>query len=883
MDRFKTIVFAAVIVGTLLLRAQDFFAVHSPRFNNGGEFPGATGSVVCTNGEAHLAFDFAKGGHYVAAHFAVPENPLAAAIRFEADIPGTTHLALRITDGTGQSFLHVLHDVTEGWETITVPVEGKYWDGGWGGAKDHIVHQPLKSVVFQAENLTQDMPGGGKGVIKVRKLEFLKDAVSPMERQFPEPLTDISFTRAIQRAMDAQDALEDLVPKLEAKGLGAKSRASLAVLNDFFPWVLEDSQRGMTNRAVREAREMAKIGERAVSRARAILEGRERDFPVPKYETGPIEISHAQTIGNRIWPDGRRDRGPVIQTGFGHFVNVQRLMHKLPPLGNSIIQMETGPRQVLATETTVNSNELNHMQSVLDRAARENISVALLLSPHYFPQWAYEKYPDVKTCGGDWGHYCVYNTNACFVIEKYLRIVVPRFAGHPALHSFILTNEPARDNGGKCPVRVREWPQWLEREYGTVEKLNAECRTDYASFADVPMAGKGKQTQELFAAFCRFNRGKFADWHRWMADVVHSLAPSVPVHAKVMIDYAMNKDNGSFASVDPVAITRLSQFGGNDAHDYYPPFGGFWGHNWWQWAHRWWWDEAGYDLQRSVKDIPVFNSENHIQPDRSMATYIPGEQTYATLWQNAVHGQSTTTVWTWERFHDPKGKHEFCGLMLDRPECLEAWAHAALDLSRLADKLAPIQNLPPQVLVLHSTTDIGLNGSRTFASVYRAAAFLGQALGVVTEDMLADCATASALPRPFDLAHVLLVPHVNLAQLPLRTREGLERFKEKGGRVIEVEIGSERKMHRDFVAQSADWKLADVPIARDAKGLPVFGVETRGYRTKAKSYLTLCNQFVEPLEVRLETEGGDFISGQKVPKVFTLKPLEVKFVVLPRK
>ena len=178
-----------------------------------------------------------------------------------------------------------------------------------------------------------DLTGIGLGGNKVRKLEFLKDAVSPMERQFPEPLADVSFTRAIQRATDAQDALEDLVPKLEAKGLGAKSRASLAVLNDFFPWVLEDSQRGMTNRAVREAREMAKVGERAVSRARAILEGRERDFPVPKYETGPIEISHAQTIGNRIWPDGRRDRGPVIQTGFGHFVNVQRLMHKLPPLG----------------------------------------------------------------------------------------------------------------------------------------------------------------------------------------------------------------------------------------------------------------------------------------------------------------------------------------------------------------------------------------------------------------------------------------------------------------------------------------------------------------------------------------------------------------------
>jgi len=881
-DRLKALVCVLSFAVLWAANAGDYFSVR-PKFHNGGEFPGATGWATCTNGEVALAFDFAGGGHYVSATFDVPDRPTANAVRFEANIPPTTHLTMRLTDGTGQTFQHTLHDVTEGWETVTIPIDGKYWDGGWGGAKDHVFHQPIRGFSLLAESLSQDVPGGEKGVIRMRNVEFLKGAVSPSQKSFPEPLDDVPFVRAVQRATDARDALEDLVPQLEAKGLGAKSRATLSVLDNFFPWLLEDSQRGMSNRVVREAREMAKIGERAVSRARAILAGRERDFPVPKYETGPIAISHAQTIGNRCWPDGHRDRGPVIQTGFGHFANVQRQMHKLLPLGCSIIQMETGPREILTAENEVNSNELDRIQAVLDRAARENVSVTLLLSPHYFPQWAYEKYPDVKSCSGGWQRYCVYNTNACAVIEKYLRIVVPRFAGHPALHSFGLTNEPARDNGGKCPVRQREWPTWLEREYGTLDTMNAAFGTHYASFSEVPKSADGNLHPSLKAAFCRFNRSKFADWHRWMADIVHEMAPDAPVHSKIIINWAMNRDNGSFSSIDPVAFSKLSQFSGNDSHDYYLPFGGWAAHNWWEWAHCWWWTEAGYDLQRSVKDIPVFNSENHIQPDRTTEHYIPGEQTYAVLWQNAIHGQSTTTIWTWERFYDPTGKHEFCGLMLDRPECMEAWAHAALDLSRLADRLAPIQNLPPQILVLHSTTDVAANGPRTFMSVYRAASFLGQALGVITEDMLAEYASAKEAMRPFDKARVVLVPHVNLRIVPSSVREGLARFKARGGTVIDVNLGSERKMHRDFAVMSANWGLSDVPVARNARGIPAFGVETRGYRTKEKSYISLCNHLPAPVEVTVEAAGGDFITGKPVPKTFTVKPLEPMFVVMPIK
>ena len=60
-----------------------------------------------------------------------------------------------------------------------------------------------------------------------------------------------------------------------------------------------------------------------------------------------------------------------------------------------------------------------------------------------------------------------------------------------------------------------------------------------------------------------------------------------------------------------------------------------------------------------MKDAPVFNSENHVIFDREMR-YIPPEHVRAALWQEAIHGQSATTIWVWEREKsNPRG--DFAG------------------------------------------------------------------------------------------------------------------------------------------------------------------------------------------------------------------------------
>ena len=857
-----------ILLGACFMSASaaDFISTHRPDFWHGGEFPGATGAVSVAEGVLALKYDFSKGGHYVSARFPLPERPEARTLVLEADFDTSTELTLRVTDATDQTFQIRLSGAPEAWCRLELPVDGS-WPSCWGGAGDHVLHQPIREFDVLAENLTPDHQGGAAGELRVRNISFSPDVHARADAGLPLP--GVPFADLVRCATDARDELQRTVPALESKGLGAKSRATLATLDHFLPWILEDVARGFTNRAEREARELASLGRKGADRARDILAGRAKDFPVPHFRTSKIEVSHAQMVADRVWPDGRVDRGPVFLTGYGHFSTVQRNLHQLPPLGNHILQMEVGPNGAVREDGSVNTNHFRAFLDTAARAAPANVQVTLLLSPHYFPDWAFRKWPHLKTCAGGFFRQCVYAPEAREVEERFLRAVIPLVRGKPALHSICLSNEPETHVYAKCPVLRREWPLWLARRHGAVAAFNAKMKTDFKSFGEVPIPEnfKGNPCSPVLAEFVRFNQEMFADWHKWMADLIHEMAPEIPVHSKIMVNPCQWDGNATFYSVDPARFGALSQYNGNDAYCSYRQGNG------WGWIHDWTLMEAGYDWQRSVADLPVFNTENHIQPDRSKG-YLPGRHTYAALWQNAVHGQAATTLWCWERAYDD-GKSDFNGLILERPEAFEAWAHAALDLSRLADTLAPIQNLPPSVLLFWSQ-DAVLRGEAkagAFHRAYRAANFLGQPLGFATPDML----VSGRLDRPLDRARVILLP--DISAVPADVQAGLDRFAANGGKVVPVSAAKERELFRSLCGEAKSWNLPDHPVAREVDSdETAWGVETRGFRRAGRACISICSHLRTPKKVRLESAGVDLITGAPVPAVVEVEPLRPMLV-----
>lgn len=844
-----------------------------PALDLGPKFPGATGSVQTVNGELRIAYDFSGGGHYVAARFgSIPDRPVVRELSFLSDCPSGVHLMLQLVDATGQTFQKWFPGNTDGYEHFTCRLER--FSGHWGGAADGVFHQPLAGLAVLAHADEPDGCAKPRGTLRFRLLGLYPEETNV---RFAQRRPAASLDELVRETGGLRDELARALAELEPQGRGAKTRATLAVLDDFLPWIREDVARGYTNRAVRAVWELVDVAREESARLRRVRTGEEWDPPAPHFVTGPVETSHAQTIGTREWPDGRRERGNVMLTGFGHFGRVRRELAKLPPLGNHILQMEIGPRMVLPREGTVNTNALDVFFETAARAARENVQICLLMSPHYFPDWALAKWPHLKDCSSDgFFKYCVYDAHARAIVERTLRTVIPLVRGNPALHSICLSNEPECGVFGRCPMVVREWPKHLSRRFGTVEAMNAALGTSLAAFEDAPVPAEHPKTPAtpLAAEFIRFNRQAFADFHRWMAGIVRELAPELPVHAKIMVGSSFG-DTVTYQSVDLEAFSETSDYSGNDAYDCPlagDPFG---------WAHSWWEMEAGYDYQRSVRDIPVFNSENHVIRDRNVPTR-GGRHIYTTLWQNAVHGQSATTAWQWERAFDD-GTSDANGLFLDRPAWLAAWARCAIDLNRLADTLAPIQNLQPTVLLHFSlTTQLreGRRGKR-FLKWYRAANFLGQPLGVATEKALADYGRGGPRARPLDSCRALLLPDDRF--LPAEVKRGVDRLAADGVRVVRSEEDREERDLAVFFEKSAkEWQLPDFPRAVDpVAGTGVFGVESRGCRQDGRSYVTLVNHQDGARRVRLEAPGVDLITGRRFPEVFDLDPLVPLLIEMP--
>jgi hypothetical protein len=279
---------------------------------------------------------------------------------------------------------------------------------------------------------------------------------------------------------------------------------------------------------------------------------------------------------------------------------------------------------------------VRHALSILERASKAGVAVTILVSPHYFPAWALEKYPHLRKRREGFLQYCLHAPEGRALLVEFLKIAIKPLADHPALHSVCLSNEPVNVEE-PCESATLEWKAWLRVRHGDIAKLNARLRTSYASFDAVPLPNPfdaSKSPRTVLYEYTLFNQEAFANWHRMLADAVHSVAPRLPVHAKAMT-WTFLRESDVGLGVDAELFARMGDIHGNDSVCFYS-------HGMGEFAQGWELCAMAYDLQRSTGDMPIFNTENHIIPDRETRE-VPPEHVRSALWQEAIHGQGATT------------------------------------------------------------------------------------------------------------------------------------------------------------------------------------------------------------------------------------------------
>lgn len=561
--------------------------------------------------------------------------------------------------------------------------------------------------------------------------QFVASASRMVEKIGPGMAKDVD-------RIDEQGAqLRRLIDQCRTRGIPVDyPMTALALLDQFAPLTREDIRRKEYRRAGFAIRDLARALDAAIEETDACLRDSSLAPVARRYRTpgevseSPLDIEGMNFIGDRVDSKNGISRGPVFFCGYGHFMQVRKDIPRFPDYGVNIIQIEIGPSDVLTTEGVVSLDKARAVVDVLDNAAAHNVAVNVLLSPHYFPRWALAKWPHLGKGGGGFLPFCIDDPEAKQVVEEYLRAVIPLFRGKPALHSLCLSNEPLFDRGAGCDGTRPQWEAWLAATHGDVATMNDAYGTTYTTFAQVPIPGNDSYDAPPFYDYCLFNQSRFAGWHRWMAAIIHTMAPEIPVHAKMM-PITLGWRHSIAWGLDPERFAAFSDINGNDCWTPPVPVRDENG-----WAIGWHLHNMLYDLQRSLAAQPIFNSENHPTVDRS-TYYVPPEHFRATLWQGAIHGEGATTIWVWEHAFD-RGS-DFYGNVMDRPGCAREVGTTCLDLNRFADEVAALQRQRAPVALVFSMASLVRDGGATAAltRVYEALNFLGVKVDFISEKQLA--------------------------------------------------------------------------------------------------------------------------------------------------
>jgi beta-galactosidase len=126
---------------------------------------------------------------------------------------------------------------------------------------------------------------------------------------------------------------------------------------------------------------------------------------------------------------------------------------------------------------------------------------------------------------------------------RMVRAIAERYARHPALRSWHVSNEIGNENAW-CfsDETAQEWQRWLERTHGTIDALNAAWGTafwghTYGDFAQVmpPREVRTSHNPALRLDFERFTSDALLGHYVAERDVLRQITPDTPITTNFMI------------------------------------------------------------------------------------------------------------------------------------------------------------------------------------------------------------------------------------------------------------------------------------------------------------------------------------------------------------
>jgi hypothetical protein len=518
---------------------------------------------------------------------------------------------------------------------------------------------------------------------------------------------------------------------------------------------------------------------------------------VPWYQTGPVAID-----GGAFTQGGR----PLFFTGFGHFQQVRDDLPKFKAMGFNVCQLVCS--SPLNRRGEVDSAPVEQLKAALDSAAEHDIGVDVLLHPTV-PSWMYDEHLELQHSGWGFVPYDLGHPKVREHAREFLRQYLQTAAGHPAVFSYCLMNEPLYTDGSA--LSRLGFQRYLQRKYGDLETINGVCKTKYKTVADIPAPDVTKTVHEnraFWLEWCRYNDARLVEYHRWMRDIIREYDPDTPIHTKIM-GIPFDGQRYTAWGMDHERFANLGRISGNDRFNHYTPDGPY--------AQKWVAQQIYYVLQRSMAPAnPIFNSENHLIDDGN-ARFIPGRHVRTALWIGAMEGLGANTNWFWEW-----DSRQYPGATyMNRANCVEALGRTNLDLNRFGHVFAAFPNVSADIAILYDSASLVLNDpygqevQRAFEGLY----LLDRPIDFVTSQQIATGKLANH--------KVVVVP--NATYVSQQTFDALVAFAREGGHLL---------VTGDSLTHDEHGNRRDISTLFHTDALPVNSVVKHTMRSGVMQYMS---------------------------------------------
>lgn len=155
----------------------------SIHFNNGPEFPGASGALEVIppkKGDSiqAVSYDFTQGGNYVGTHLPLVKPVTASYVRFSFKADSKVQVGLRVKDESGQTLQKIIPRKSlfvdaDGWATATVDIRSS--ESHWGGVNSGKLQG---SIHFLSLLIDKGSSKDAEGTAYFRQVEVLGHAPS---------------------------------------------------------------------------------------------------------------------------------------------------------------------------------------------------------------------------------------------------------------------------------------------------------------------------------------------------------------------------------------------------------------------------------------------------------------------------------------------------------------------------------------------------------------------------------------------------------------------------------------------------------------------------------------------------------------------------------